>query len=147
MTSETSLQPVDFAAVFRQSDNLQLLLEPGLVILAVTDSYARATNIDPEAVIGKHLFEVFPDNPDYPHADGVENLRTSLFTAMRTKRAHRMPVQKYDIPCAGGGFEERFWQPCNWPILGPDGYVALLVHQVSDVTEQYRAASNRARAV
>src|SRR6201986_1453841 len=88
---------VDFRAVFEQSPALQLLLDPFFVIVAVSDAYAAATMTKREEIVGKHLFEVFPDNPDDDNADGVLNLRSSLLQVMRTRAAHEMAVQRYDI--------------------------------------------------
>ena len=48
-----------------------------------------------------------------------------------------MAALRYDIRRpdeAGGGFEQRWWSPINWPLLGPDGEVELIVHRVLDVT-------------
>lgn len=139
--TRAKIQAVDFQSVFRRSPALQLLLDPAFTILDVTDAYAKATMTERHAIIGHHLFEIFPDNPDTPHADGVFNLRRSLQRVIQTRQPHAMAIQKYDIrrPLSeGGGFEERHWRPLNWPILGEDGYVALIVHQVDDVTEFVR---------
>jgi len=128
--NQADLEAVDFRAVFEKSIALQLLLDPSFIIVAVTDAYAKATLTERERIVGRHLFEVFPDNPDYDHADGVSNLRRSLLKVVQSRTADAMPVQKYDIPLPGGPFEERFWKPVNWPILGGDGFVSLIVHQV-----------------
>lgn len=136
--NQADLEAVDFRAVFEKSIALQLLLDPSFIIVAVTDAYAKATLTERERIVGRHLFEVFPDNPDYDHADGVSNLRRSLLKVVQSRTADAMPVQKYDIPLPGGSFEERFWKPVNWPILGGDGFVSLIVHQVEDVTDTMR---------
>ena len=44
---------------------------PGLHIVDVNDAYARATMTSRSAIAGRSLFEVFPDNPADPSADGV----------------------------------------------------------------------------
>ncbi len=92
-------------------------------------------------IVGRGLFEVFPDNPDDPDASGVNNLRNSLQRVLATGRADAMPTQKYDIerPAAdGGGFEVRYWSPLNSPVHGPDGEVRWIIHRVDDVTEFVR---------
>jgi len=128
--------PVDFQAVFRRSAQLQLLLDPSFVILDASDAYLAATMTERDRIVGHHLFEIFPDNPDDNRADGVNNLRSSLLRVMQTRGADAMPIQKYDVRRGdGNGFEERYWRPLNWPILGDDGYVDLIVHQVEDVTQ------------
>ena len=105
-----------------------------------------ATNTGEEDIIGRRLFDVFPDNPDDPSATGVENLTASLRRVMETGRADVMPVQKYDIHNGEGEFEERWWSPVNTPILGPDGSVRYIVHEVDDVTAEVRERQRAAKA-
>lgn len=127
----------DFRSLFESSPSLFLVLtpDPSFTITAVTDAYAKATLTDRNEIIGKGLFEVFPNNPNDPH-DGVSNLRSSLMTVLETKAPHRMALQKYDIPIPGTNrFELKYWSPNNSPVLGPDGNVTAIVHQVTDVTE------------
>ena len=129
-------EEVDFQTVFRKSAQLQLLLGPSFVILDASEPYLAATMTERERIMGHHLFEIFPDNPDDSRADGVNNLRSSLLRVMQMRAPDGMPIQKYDVRRSDGdGFEERYWRPLNWPILGDDGYVSLIVHQVEDVTD------------
>src|SRR5262249_39489116 len=130
---------------------LYLVLTTDLRIVAVSEAYLSATMTDRASILGRGLFEVFPDNPDDPAADGVRNLKASLHRVLHTKRADPMAVQKYDIrkpDSEGGGFEERFWSPRNSPVLGPDGHIAYIIHCVEDVTEfihlkQHRVEQDR----
>jgi hypothetical protein len=41
---------------------------------------------------GERLFDVFPDNPDDPPADGVSNLYASLRIAAETGQPHAMKI-------------------------------------------------------
>jgi len=76
-----------------------------------------------EAILGRGIFDVFPDNPDDPSATGTSNLRTSLERVIREGVTDTMAVQKYDIrrpESEGGGFEERHWSPVNTPVFDAD---------------------------
>ena len=128
----------DFRALFESAPALYLALAPDLTIVAVSDAYAAATKTVREEILGRRLFDVFPDNPDDPAATGVRNLRASLLRAMATRSADTMAVQKYDIrrpALRGGAFEERYWSPLNTPVLSPEGEVLYLIHHVEDVTD------------
>jgi PAS domain-containing protein len=136
-------QHVDAPAIRRQfqpefdaSPHPYMLLDPGpgLLIVDINDAYAAATLTGRGDVVGKSLFEIFPDNPDDPLADGVSNLYTSLKIVGETGRAHAMAVQRYDIRDGSGAFVERYWQPINSPIHDGAGHLVFLLHHVEDVT-------------
>lgn len=126
----------NFQSLFETVPGLYLVLLPDFTISAVSDEYLQATMLKREAILGKHLFDVFPDNPDDPNADGVSNLRKSLEIVLKTKQAHEMPLQKYDIRKPDGTFEERYWSPLNKPVLNANNEVIYLTHRVQDVTQR-----------
>ena len=137
----------DFRSLFEASPDCYLVLSPELTIVAVSDAYLRATMTTRAEIVGRKLFEVFPDNPDDPAATGVGNLRESLARVAAQRVPDTMAVQKYDIrrpESEGGGYEERFWSPVNSPVLGPDGALVAIVHRVEDVTEFVRLKQQRA---
>lgn len=130
----------NFHAIFEATPSPYLILEPDaprFTIIAVNDAYTEITNTVRENIIGKGLFEVFPDNPEDSAATGVTNLTASLMKVLETKKIHNMAVQRYDIPIQDGtAFEMRFWSPQNVPVLDEDGKVSCIVHSVFDVTEK-----------
>src|SRR5438094_249386 len=122
----------DFQALFESAPGLYLVLTPALTIVAVSDAYLKATMTKREEILGRGLFEVFPDNPDDPAATGVRNLRASLDRVLTHRVPDTMTVQKYDIrrpESEGGGFEERYWSPVNSHVLGADGKIAYIIHR------------------
>lgn len=127
--------------LWRGLPGLFLILNGELTIVGVSDAYARATLTRREDIVGKPIFEVFPDNPDDPAADGVRNLHVSLKRVLASGKPDTMAVQKYDIRKAeqdGGGFEERYWSPVNSPVLDESGCVTYIIHKAEDVTEFIR---------
>jgi signal transduction histidine kinase/CheY-like chemotaxis protein len=131
----------DFRALFESAPGLYLVLTPDLTIVAASDAYLSATMTKREEILGRGIFEVFPDNPDDPSATGVRNLTASLERVLKNRAADAMPVQKYDIrrpDSEGGGFEERYWSPVNSPVLGTKRQTVYIIHRVEDVTEFVR---------
>ena len=129
--------PEDFQCLFEAAPGLYLVLDPRLVIVAVTEAYLNATMTSREQLINRYIFDAFPDNPDDAEATGVSNLRTSLERVLRESVADTMAVQKYDIrrpDSEGGGFEVRYWSPVNTPVL-IDGKLTYIIHRVENVTE------------
>jgi signal transduction histidine kinase/CheY-like chemotaxis protein len=134
----------DFRALFESAPGLYLVLTRDLEIVAVSEAYLAATMTERSRILGRALFDVFPDNPDDPQATGVANLRASLERVLAFGRADAMAVQKYDIrrpESEGGGFEERFWSPLNSPVFGEHGEIRYIIHRVEDVTEFVRLRS------
>ena len=141
---KTPIPPPDFRALFESAPGAYLVLAPDppiFTIIGVSESYLRATKTTREAIIGRGIFEVFPDNPADPTASGVRNLRASLERVLTNRAPDAMAVQKYDIPrpeSEGGGFEERYWSPLNSPVFTDGDRVAFIIHRVEDVTEFIR---------
>ncbi len=138
MVASPSATPSDFRLVFEATPGLYLVLDPDLTITAVNDTYCAATMTKRSEIVGRSLFDVFPDNPDDPSADGVSNLRASLQRVLKFRRPDAMAIQKYDIKrpdSEGGGFEERYWSPLNSPVLDDGGEVAYIIHRVEDITQ------------
>lgn len=138
-------QAVDAASIreellpqFDHSPHPYLLLDPGpgLRIVDVNTAYLTVTFTERSTILGKSLFDVFPDNPDHALADGVNNLYASLKTVAQTGLPHAMAIQRYDIRDATGAFVERHWQPVNTPIRDAEGRLMFLLHHVEDVTDQ-----------
>ena len=129
--------PLDFRAIFESVPELYLVLTPDLRIVAASDAYLEATMTRREDVLGRHMFDVFPDNPDEANATGVNNLGQSFDKVLRSRAPHFMALQKYDVRQRkddGTGFEERYWSPANFPVLDDFGRVSHLIHRVADVT-------------
>lgn len=144
------VDPSAFRVLFESVPDCYLVLDPSFMIVAVSDAYVKATKTTRDGIVGRPLFEVFPDNPDDPEADGVAKLRASLHRVLDRREPDVMVTQKYDIrrPAnEGGGFEERHWSPMNSPVFGPDGSVVYIIHRVQDVTDRVRRESEANRII
>jgi PAS domain S-box-containing protein len=131
----------EFRAVVRAAPDLYLLLTPDFRIIEVSNAYLRATMTLREDILGREVFQAFPDDPNDPQANGTTKLRESLTRVLAEKRPHAMAVQRYPIrrPASEGGqFEERYWSPLNTPVLADDGRVTFILHRAEDVTELVR---------
>lgn len=115
----------DFKKLFEATPGLYLILDTRFDIVAVSEAYLNATLTKRDAILGRNLFDVFPDNPNDPAADGVRNLRASLHRVLETKQADSMAVQKYDVTRPDGTFEARYWSPRNFPVLDDTGALWL----------------------
>lgn len=132
---------MDFRALFEATPICALVLLPDFTIVAATDALLRTTATRRDALLGKNLFEAFPDNPEDPAATGVANLRESLNFALLERAPHTMALQKYSIEPGGPGsgtFTECYWTVVNTPILDSTGEVLYIIHVTENVTELVR---------
>ncbi|MFJ3636567.1 PP2C family protein-serine/threonine phosphatase [Streptomyces sp. NPDC090112] len=134
---------IDYAAVFRALPGMVALLTPDLRYADVSDEFLRGSGRTREHLVGRYLFDVFPDNPDDPAASGTRNLGASLRRVLATGEPDTMALQRYDVESVDspGEWEERYWSPVNAPVLDADGRVVLLVHRVEEVTALIKARS------
>jgi len=131
----------DFQSLFQAVPDLYLVLTPDFIIVAASDAYLLVTMTNRSSILGRVMFDAFPDNPDDPAASGTRHLQASLERVLRRKSPDTMAVQRHDLrkpQSEGGGFEERFWSLTNLPVLGPDNEIAYIIHAVKDVTEAIR---------
>ncbi|MGJ3558758.1 PP2C family protein-serine/threonine phosphatase [Streptomyces sp. INA 01156] len=107
----------------------------------VNEAFVHGTGRSREELLGRYLFDAFPDNPNDPDSSGAHNLRASLLRVVATGERDTMALQRYDVesPERPGEWEARYWSPVNTPVLGSDGSVVLIVHRVEEVTELMRA--------
>jgi len=99
----------------------------------------RALAVDPEKVLGRPVFECFPDAPDAPGSGAT--LAASFERVIRLKCVDHHQ-QRFDVlDPKTGGFEERYWTAVNTPILGEDGEVEYILHQAEDAATERRHGS------
>jgi PAS domain S-box-containing protein len=131
----------ELVALFTALPTPHLLLSPELVIEAASDAYLAATLTRREQLVGQYMFDVFPDNPLTPEANGLHNVRASLQQVLATGQLQRIAQQHYDVPDPEhpGQFVERYWQALNAPVLDAQGKVTHIIHSAVDVTAEVQA--------
>jgi serine phosphatase RsbU (regulator of sigma subunit) len=132
---------IDYAAVFRALPGMVALLTPDLVYADANDDFLRLAGRTREQLLGRYIFDVFPENPNDSAAAGMRETRESMLRVVDTGERDTMALLRYDIedPQRPGHWQEHYWSPVNAPVLGPEGHVVLIVHRVEEVTELIRA--------
>lgn len=133
------MEDTNFQTIFESAPGLYLVLDRDFKIVAVTEAYLDTTMTRREEILGKGIFEVFPDHPNDAHATGVKNLRKSLLYVLQKKIVHTLPELKHDIRDPEGNYEERFWHVLNKPILGKENEVQYILHCVEDISDRIKA--------
>jgi hypothetical protein len=135
MLSARQASAIEESAWFQTTWAPYLLADADLRIRVVNTAYQHVSAHPRDCLIGRLLFDVFPDNPADPGADGVANLSRSLELVFRRGTRHWMGVQRYDAPDRQnpGEFIYKVWTPVNSPIKD-DGRTIAVLHYVQDVT-------------
>ncbi len=127
---------IDYREVFRTLPGAVALLTPDGVILDVNDDFLEASGRSREQVLGRSLFDAFPENPYDPSELGPGQLRDSFEAVVATgERDVLMPV-RYDVEDPGrpGDFEERYWAVVNTPMHDQTGRCVMITHKADEVT-------------
>ncbi len=133
--AELTRSRAEITRIFESLPGLYLVLTPDFTIVSVSDAYLDASMTIRENILGRNIFEVFPDNPEDPNANGEKQLRASLNRVKQNAIADTMAIQKYDIRRPNGTYEVRYWSPVNSPVFGGDNTIKYIVHRVEEVTE------------
>ncbi|MES2398455.1 MAG: PAS domain-containing protein [Pseudomonadota bacterium] len=128
------------------TDDIQRLLGnlPGLFLIVKPDAdftiagasreYMKATFTD-VSMFGRRLFDVFPDNPADPGANGLEKVTESFRHVMATGKSHVMAPLRYDVRVPGAEiYEERYWSGTCSPVFDAAGQIEYLVQTIEVAT-------------
>jgi signal transduction histidine kinase len=132
---------LDLLPVFNAQPGAALLLSPDWVIVAASDDFLAVTLTRRDMIVGQHIFDAFPDNPETPEANAVVNVRASLQRVMATRQLDEMTPQHYDVPdpAQPGRFVERHWQARHTPVLDANGQIQFILQSAQDITARRQA--------
>jgi PAS domain S-box-containing protein len=131
----------EFQALFRVTPYPYLVMSPDLTIVAASGAYLRSVQRTEEDIVGRYVFEAFPEDPDNPEATNIAEVKASLLRAVAKGEPDTSAFVRYAVPVQtpdGVQFEERYWSTVHTPVLGEDGKPVLVFQNAMDVTELYR---------
>lgn len=135
----------NYKDLFNLSPALVLVIDIDFIVIAVTDFFLKVTMTERNDILGKNIFDVFPDNPNDTEADGERNMRASFNRVINNKVIDTLSFQKYDIQkleSEGVTFELRFWKTINSPVFDADNNVKSIILKVEDITENEELISS-----
>ena len=123
---------------------------PDFTITGANDAYFAATYSTREQIIGRKVFEVFPDDPTRDQTEentqGPEILRKMLNGVLASRRPYSIPRTRYDLIDPSGRFEEHWWVAISAPVLDADGQVSAIIHQITDETKLHHAEAGKQKS-
>lgn len=88
---------IDYVAVFRALPGMVALLTPDLIYADANDDFLRLAGRTREQLLGRYIFDVFPENPNDPAAAGMRETRESMLRVVATGERDTMALLRYDI--------------------------------------------------
>ncbi|NNG22516.1 PAS domain-containing protein [Telluria aromaticivorans] len=131
----------DYQALFRASPYPYLVMAPDLTIIGASGAYLRSVQRTEADIVGRYVFDAFPEDPDNPEATDITEVRASLLRALAKGEPDTTAFVRYAVPIEtpeGIKFDERYWSTVHTPVLGEDGTPIMVVQNPVDVTELYR---------
>lgn len=127
---------IDFTSLFETLPEQFVVFEVAseFTMIAASDAYLAVTGKTRKQVVGKKLFDVFPDTSERARTTGKGELETSLDTVVATKEPDSTGVIRYDLKDAAGVLQVRFWQATHYPLVD-DGEVKAILQSTADVTQ------------
>ncbi|EJF09222.1 signal transduction histidine kinase [Pontibacter sp. BAB1700] len=114
-----------------------MVLSPEYKVVAATDAFLESSLRTRDQLIGLHfLLEAFPERENSYQDNAIKK---GLDQVLQTKKAVRLGAMRYDIQkpeSQGGGYEVRFWEVNQTPILDSEGNVEYIMQKPFDVTER-----------
>jgi len=133
---------IDFAGIFDVSPIALMVLDRELRYVAANAEYLRATASRREDLIGKRLFDLFPNDPADPNNAPAQMLRRSLERALATGERDHLAVIEYVVPTEVDGVvrpERRYWSATHCPVRDGSGEVAFILQHTVDITALHSA--------
>jgi PAS domain S-box-containing protein len=135
------MKKLAFEELFRISPNAYMVIDRDLRYVAANETYLNLTASTLDALLGKNLFELFPNDPADPNNESALRLRHSFERVLRTRAVDVLAVIRYRVPLEtpdGVVLEDRFWSATHTPLLDDDGSVAYILQHTVDITELER---------
>ena len=126
----------NFRVLFEEAPGSFLILLPDFTIDAVSDNYLLVTKTIREEIMGKNIFQAFPNKFNYLNPTNAPLLTESLNVVLKYKVPDQMELQTYTTLNTDGTYDVRYLSPLNKAILDENNNVVYLIHSVEDITSQ-----------
>lgn len=137
-----TVDQIDFKKLFTSLPEAYVVLKndpPHFMIIGVSDGYLEVTGRRREDILGKGLFEAFPDNSVRAQKTGRGEMFDVLEKCGKTGRSVKTGVIRYDIANHDGEYTIRYWQAIHHPVKDSKGKVIAIVQNTEDISDMVEA--------
>src|SRR6478735_1027989 len=132
----------DFQNIFETIPGMYLILFPDFSIAMVNGAFARATMTKPEDIIGRNIFEVFPESSNTSEANSKSIVTTSFERVLKDRVTDKVEQLRFDLlnPEANNNeFITKYWSLSSVPVVNKKSdQVEYIVSSIEDITEVVR---------
>ncbi|MEC7290168.1 MAG: HWE histidine kinase domain-containing protein [Pseudomonadota bacterium] len=124
------MEPYQLKIAFEHMPQAAMIIDQDHVFVNVNEAYCVAVQRTREDMIGRYVFDVFPDTPERI------KITKTIFNTSLNGETTRLLNQPYKLLMPDGSFEDRIWDIEQHPIYASDGKITSMVQFCDDVTER-----------
>ena len=128
---------IDFQGLFEATPVALMVLDHELRYVAANAEYLRVTASRRDDLLGRRIFELFPNDPDDPNNVPARMLRASFERVLATGQPDHLALIPYKVPMHVDGevrVVDRVWSATHCPVLDGGGRVAFILQYTVDVS-------------
>lgn len=129
-----------YKALFRCSPYPYLVMDPDLIIIGASETYLRSVQRTEDEIVGKHIFDAFPANPEDAESTNLAEVKASITRALAKGEPDTTPFLRYSVPVetpSGTIFKERYWSAVHTPVKSESGELVGVLQNAIDVTSLF----------
>ena len=135
---------IDFAALFMRSPNPYVLIDRELHIVAANLAYLAVTESDLQHIIGRYIFDAFPNDPDDPNNESIRRLKESFERVITTGQSDAVPAVGFRVGADEDASNVRYWSATHTPLFDASGNVEYVLQHTVDITDIHLARERAA---
>ncbi len=137
-SNKSQMQQPDLDYVFDSMPQASMILDTDLKYVRVNDALCAAVQKSREDMIGRYVFDVFPEAPER-----VELARKVFERTLLHGETIQLRSQVYQISGPDGKVVDRLWDTEQRPIRGADNQIKFMIQYSEDVTEREALRTER----
>ena len=94
-------------------------------------AYLRATHSTLDGLLGRNVFDVFPDTPER-----VDAVRSKFQHTLDTGETTVLDAQPFQLEMEDGTVSQRVWEAVQDPIRDADGTIVGMIQRAEDITRR-----------
>ncbi|HEV7951806.1 MAG TPA: ATP-binding protein [Candidatus Saccharimonadales bacterium] len=110
--------------------------DPTFTIIEENEAHAEIAMQKRQNVVGRSLFDVFPDTSEKYLKTGESELLESIRKVIRTGKSDTMPRLSYDLKDQKGNMRQMYWTVSHHPVTDDEGKIVAVFQATKDITEE-----------